>query len=391
MRYLINTANRFKILVGVMDNMNSDVFYSTISTASLKSLPLSNLELSIINKGYRLEGCQKVYEFAHKEKIIPFIAHLLSRLNIDTEFWYEIHESYAKRNEEIINLLDEIFYSFKTKGIDKLFVYENFGALLASNSCIGCFASGDVDLYAQFAQKETIEAVLKEKGFYPLTTNTPADTVKTEYYNPELFESGFRLNIMWKLMSRTRLPFPLNLDTCMNWQDLKSYKGTHINLPSNEILMYLCLLHVSIHSFIRSPGIRLYIDLDRMNLVNPDWEKITNYAIKDGTEVRIATAALISSNLLEITLSKQITAIIRKRHRRINCLLSLLYDRKNNRLKRNPSVLSILLLEILSADVNLMKSICQVIFPSKEWIKEYYLPTGGFLLKGYLKHIKNLL
>lgn len=367
------------------------LFEDTLAVTAMKSQSLTANEKDIIQNGYPLATREIVYEFARVKKILPFVASLCCNLNIDKDFWKDTFDFYEKRNIQIIAILEKVFRKLKSSNSSKIFVYENFGALLASDISIGCFASGDVDLFADISIKNSITEVMISEGFFPKPSSVSLETVRTEYFNNNLFEKGFGFNIMWKPLSRIKLPFPVNIDNCIKWDNLKTYKDTSIQLPDNDALMYLCLLHISVHGFHRSPDIRLYTDTDRVALTNPDWKRIAAFAQYDRTEVRTATAAILSHKLLGMPLPEVWNESYSKKYRQIKLLLKSVYDSENNRLKKEPGQLAILKIEILSSDSAWFKSILNILFPPKNWIRTYYLKNDGFILKGYLLHFLNLI
>jgi hypothetical protein len=370
--------------------LKTNSFYNILSIASLKSIQLEVNENEIISEGYNIEGRENVLRHAKKNKIIPFVAHLLSNLNIDKEYWSGIHSDYEKRNNEIITILDRIFYNLeKIDGI-KIFVFENYGALLASNACIGCFASGDIDVYAGINKKKDISVVLAEEGFLPISSTPASETVGTSYFKSDIFDSGFGINVLWKPLSRKKLPFNIDINYLIDWSNLNNYSTTHIKLPSIDALTYLCLLHISVHSFVRSPSIRLYVDIDRLANMNPDWEKIAHFAQRDHTSTRIFTAILLSNKLLGTLYPAQLIINLKNKYKNIHRLVNMVYEEKKDCLIKEPTAFKVLLIEINSSDYNCLKSLMNIFFPGKEWIREYYLSNGGSLINGYFKHIKRL-
>jgi len=363
----------------------------TIARLSMNASVIADWQITAFRDAYTVEGLDSVYLYAKKEKILPFVANLCIQLDLDISFWSEIFSSYKKRNVEIINILEQIFNKFRLENINRVFVYENFGALLTSKTSIGCFASGDVDLYADYSLKAAITSVLESEGFLPQKGNSSTETVKTEYLYKELFNTGFGINLMWKPMSRLKLPFPLNIKNCVQWDKLVTYKETNILLPGIDALMYLCLLHISIHGFHRSPDIRLYTDCDRVAIKKPEWDRIAVFAKNDKTEVRTATAAILTNKLLGMPLPSEWISKYPKKYKQVNRLLKRVYNSKNNYLRDEPKGFSVLLIEILSSDSNWGKAVIDILFPSKKWINEYYLQGKGSLLKGYYMHFKNLI
>ncbi len=373
-----------------MKDLNAYFGWDLLAVTAMKTQGLSDKEITAVKEVYLATTRDTIYEFAKSKKILPFIANLFCRLKMDEGYWSKVYNYYEDRNLKIITLLNNVFIKLLAEKANKIFVYENFGALLASDISIGCFASEDVDLYADISIKSNITKVMISEGFIPKPASISINGVRTEYFNKTLFEKGFGFNIMWKPLSRIKLPFPLNIDNCVVWDKLNTYKSTSIQLSGNDALMYLCLLHISVHGFNRSPDIRLYTDTARVALTKPDWNRIADFARYDKTEVRTATAAILSHKLLGMPLPEVWNESYPKRYWQVKQLLKRVYDSENNCLKKEPGRIAILQIEILSSDSALYKSILNILFPPKNWIREYYLKDNGFILKGYLMHLKNL-
>jgi hypothetical protein len=348
-------------------------------------------EKNEIESFYRQSGKDVIYQLVQRKKIIPFVSQLFCNLEIDTDFWSKHVKLYEERNLNIIKTLTDIFADFNKSGVNKIFVYENFGALLSSQSNIALFASGDVDIYADFSHMNSIYSVLKYHGFYSKNKGEMSEKVKTEFFNPSLFQSGFGINVMWTPMSRLKLPFIIDLDYSSPINNLQKYKNTDINLPSNEALLYLCLLHISIHSYSRSPDIRLYIDIVNLCKLDVDWHKILDYSKHDQTEVRVLTACILSMKLLNVEIPDYIIEYQDIYKKQISRLLKLVYDEENNNLLYEPSGINLLIIEALSNNKSLIIGVFNILFPQKNWVRDFYVGDKGSLLVAYLKHIKNLL
>ncbi|NQV51350.1 MAG: nucleotidyltransferase family protein [Candidatus Marinimicrobia bacterium] len=358
-----------------------------ISRLSMKTSKLTDLEIESVRGGYAKLKFDEIHEFGSTEKILPFIAHLLVRAGVEIPRWEVIRSQYEERNLEILGFLEDAFAKFDQYGIKRIFVYENFGALLKSGQEIACFASGDIDLYADYSEKEDISSALQDCGFMPKASTT----VRTVYHSPTVLDGeGFRLNVMWQPLSRKKLPFPLDLDKCIEWDSLDTYKDTHIKIPSLDALLYLCLLHISVHGYHRSPDMRLYTDVERLAVMNPDWDKIAAFARHDKTEVRTATAALLTKMLLDIPLSDSWIDQYRSKYTQINRLVDRVYDMKCNYLAEEPFGLKVLVIEVFSADKHWISALFDLILPPQRWVRDYYLQGEGMLFKAYLMHIRNL-
>ncbi|MGD9679061.1 MAG: nucleotidyltransferase family protein [Vulcanibacillus sp.] len=281
-----------------------------------------------------------------------------------------------------------MFSDFYQADIFKIFVYENFGALISSESNIALFASGDIDLYADVSNKNKIYNIIENHGFRSMNKGNNSEKVKTEFFNRKIFEKGFGINVMWVPMSRLKLPFNMDINNCVSVDSLKKYRDTNITLPSNEALMYLCLLHISIHSFSRSPDIRLYADIVNMSKLNIDWNIVMDYAKHDDTIIRVVTAAILTKKLFKIEIPSFVLDY-RKTHSEITKLIRIVYNENDNVMKYEPNKLNVLKIESYSNGKGLFKGIYYIIFPKKNWIMSYY--EESMIIKGYTKHIANLI
>jgi len=152
----------------------------------------------------------------------------------------------------------------------------------------------------------------------------------------------------------------------------------------------LCLLHISVHGYHRSPDMRLYTDTERLAVMNPDWDKIAAFAKHDKTEVRTATAAILSKMLLDIPLPESWISQYSRKFSQINKLIRRVYDKKYRYLSEEPFGLKVLLIEVLSSDKHWTRALVEMILPPKRWVRDYYLQGEGNILTAYLMHFKNL-
>ena len=105
-------------------------------------------EKQLLKHFYSENGREFVEDGIIKNKILPFAACVLVNINCDRDYWKNEHDLFVQRNQEVKSLLDSVFTKMESFGCKTLALTENFGVVLRSHSCIGCFCSGDVDLYA---------------------------------------------------------------------------------------------------------------------------------------------------------------------------------------------------------------------------------------------------
>lgn len=261
-------------------------------------------QLANIRKRYLDSERNAIYDFLTKHKILSFGAHLLIETNLDKDYWAASHSEFKIRNSLIIEQLDKLFQIANNQGISTMHLFENFGTLLLVDSCVSCFQSSDVDMYADISEYNAIHEVITDLGFEKVVRRKLDEKIMTTFkVKLPSINSYFYINFEWKVIARTYL---------MNESRLKArvtneiYNGNqfikgNIRIFEPNLLMYLNLLHVAIgHFYIEPPGIRLYVDIDKLARDERiDWAKIHCWAKEDGNSIRVAVVKKLYMGLFD--------------------------------------------------------------------------------------------
>ena len=201
--------------------------------------------------------------------------------------------------------------------------------------------------------------------------------------HPERLPEGFHFGFEVFPLSRLTQPCPVRTDDFTDWTKLRKYRDTAILLPPREALLYICLLHISLHSFCRAPAIRLYRDIVNAadGLTDEEWTRIAAQAKRDRTERRLNTAAYLSNQLAGTSLPIAHTP-------KIEHLKRLVYDEKNGVLLPEPSRTRVMRIEIACNDGSFAAGLREMLLPDKHWRKSVY-GSGGFA--GLVRHWKRIL
>ncbi|MFA7636514.1 MAG: hypothetical protein WCX81_01980 [Monoglobales bacterium] len=343
-------------------------------------------EKSFVKKVYSEMGRDEIYKHVSKKKILPFAAKTLSALGCDSDYWNDIFQQFADRNNALLAFLDEAYAALEANGVKKMFVSENFGALLSSNSDIGLFSSGDVDNYADYSEKEKIYAAMKSIGCEIKERYALKNHIASEFFPSASrgLPEGFYFSVDFYPLARLKLPCFIKADNFIDWDRLHNYGETKIKLAPPEALMYICLMHISLHSFCRAPDTRLYIDIYNMAKLNLDFESIAGWCAADNTRVRAAVSASVSNMLVKT----DIPAIISDAGRRSQRLVKSVYDSKQKCLRAEPSKLKIMRIDMMCDDRSDLHGLFDMFFPDKEWMKKTYGRTG---FNAHIKHLKRMI
>lgn len=348
--------------------------------------PLKEEEKRFIANGYTDENKDALILVATKKKVLPVIGKLMIKLNIDKVFWEEQYNYFKNRNLEVTNLVAEVFKEFKKNGIEHICVFENYGAMLASNTDIALYSSGDIDLYGGLEQKEKIITVIESFGYKLTQDESNERNIISEF----LKDNGIiRINVAWKPLRRSLLPVKACTEKYIKWDEMVYYKDTYIRIPNREILLYLCFLRIAIHGYSRSPDIRLYIDTFNVAYNNPNWEQVIEWAKCDGVITKFVTVAAIAHDLIKLDVP-EVVLELSKKDKFSQKILALTYDFTRHTLQYDPSGINLLKVEAASDNRRTITEIIKLLFPPKEWIKEYYENKGENIFKAYCRYYKRL-
>lgn len=343
-------------------------------------------EKSRIKEIYLLYGRERLYDMTKSKKILPFAANSFVYCNIDTEFWSVKLNEYRERNKKILACLDNVYAVLKAHGVKKMFVSENFGALLSANEDIALFASGDVDNYADFEERDNIYSAFESLGWTRKERFAEKNQIAAEFFPPitEGLPENFYISVDFNPLARLKLPCFVEADSFVDWDGLSVYEDTAITLPPADALMYICMLHISLHSFSRAPDIRLYIDLLNMSRTQVNYMRISDWCSRDSTCTRAAVSSTLSNHLMKTDIPECIT----KTTKRKNKIVKLVYSPERNDLIYEPHGLKVLRIEVLCNDKSSARGLLEIISPDKRWMDKTY---GSHGLVAHMKHIIKVL
>jgi hypothetical protein len=356
--------------------------YSKFFAASLKE-SLASKEVEEVVTFYNAEGYYNVFAKAKKEKMLPFVASMMCRIHKDENQWKEHYLFYKGRNTKIVSELDRVYRAMDMAEVKKLFLSENLGALLSSGRDIALFASGDADNCSDYSEKEKIYRVMSSLGYSHEEHMTGKRVGMTSFSNDSEMPDGFHINICWGALYREKQPDLFLIDDIGGWDNMRKYKNTSITLPSTDMLLYICLLHISLHSYNRKPSLRLYEDI--YNVTYPglhNWESVMLWADKQKNVTRTVVSAILSSKLLGVTISDAIEE--KYNNKDVKKLVNMVYK---DGLKLEPSRIGVLSIELASCDSGPYWGGINLLFPNRKWLCATF---GNNLIRAYLSYLRHL-
>jgi hypothetical protein len=324
---------------------------------------LSEKEIIQIKECYKNYGREKVELFIKQEKSNrPFASLLLQQIDCDSQYWEQVHQSYIDSNTKILAFLDKLFSDYYQIGGKTLCVIENFGSMLSSGISLGCFASNDVDITADTSERELLIKVMSDNGFYINKRNNHVSDSKqiSTFFNQDVLNNGYWINIMWKPISRAYLLVQGNYDKRLRFERLNNtecYTNTAIRILKPTAMVYFCALHIACgHYYSASPGMNLFCDVDRVVLYRSvEWEQIIDWSIADKAGIRVKMVLYLCNYYLGTPIPLNIlNDVNNKNHIRLR---NRLIDTKSGQLVAQDGKLNRLYTELKSDNIPLLWSL----------------------------------
>ena len=364
-----------------------NTYTNNIINYAFRVTPLTEEEKLYVINNYSLENAANLKETLTTKKVRPVVGKMMLGLGVDVEYWEKEYNFFLNRNKAVIEEIDRVFGELQKNGVSKIFAYENFGALLSSGTDVALYTSGDVDLYADIDQKDKIVEIMGTLGYKPTQDIYHERNIMTEF----LKEGGvIRVNVDWIIIRRMMFPINVSLDGVLDWNILRLYGDTNIQIPSKEALLYLCLLRIAVHGFSRSPDVRLYIDIQNCACVNPDWDQMIKWAKRDNMLTKVVAVAYIAHHLNGVTVPESVLRMAEE-DRFAQIIIEKCYDSKNRTLRYDPAGMELFRVEAASDNRSLAGEIFAMLFPPKKWLEAFYQKDGDACYKKYVNYYKRMI
>lgn len=273
------------------------------SSATFLRVPGSSdhSDTAAVRQHYSLIGTEAMLAAAEHCKIAPFVAHYFMSLGLDASYWGGSHAAFAAASEAKVRVLCELNAKLRDGGQVRPLLVENMASLLVSEACRGCFSSSDVDLWIEQEHYEGLEQALRSLGATEDRVKGHRERSIMVSHRLDLADDArMWINVMFRPVARRALPRAEVLDARFRYfrDEETTDVANGILTLKPEALMYACMLHIAFgHYFTIEPGLRLYVDIDRLARAQTiDWDKVYHWAELDGTLLPVALAGEIAND-----------------------------------------------------------------------------------------------
>lgn len=332
-----------------------------------------------LSSAYDRIGDQGCLRLARDNQVLPLVATSLLSVRGDSLplHWSEIASSNRERVERRIGTLVDVVDHLEREGFHPA-VIEGGGTLLGTDLPVAAYCAGDFDLLVHPDRWPDLPVLMKSLGFQ-------ADDRRGRPTNRIEFRRASREDhIEWLEIGSApfdRMWVPLHhRDPTLGWLErrIPSRKAPTVHVLASEDAVVLGAMHTSLHSFVRAPGIRLYLDIDRPACdCAVDWHQVHARMVDMEARRRCGVSLAFSAMLLGSPVPAFVYESVAKERVRWSSIQALLEKKivlgeKQKRLGRAGTVL----LDLLVDEQPPHQWLSSLLFPDTTWLELHFDRAG---------------
>lgn len=287
--------------------------------------------------------------------------------------WRAAVEANLRRVEGLTRELEGIFADLDRCGA-KAATIEGGGMLFGTQYPMAGYGAGDFDLLVDTAHFHQVLAVLRERGFSAVDRRgRPTTRIEHVRRTTEGVEQW--IEVGHRPFDRMWLPLGFQ-DRSQRWLEsrMPSLRNPHVRVLAPTEALVLCAAHASLHSYVRSPGMRLHIDTDRVaRTEGVDWQGFVDEVRASNLSTRAFVSLIIARALLGTPVPQDALEQLKPSVRRTKWIVELIQSERvladgKPKLNRERAVL----LDVLLDDRGPRRWVVSLLAPEREWMQEHF-------------------
>ena len=369
------------------DKYNSLMVLLATEQLSIKDLDIAKVQLNDLD-------IIKFYEIALEHELESIIYPNLKLLNdqIIPQFWHDKYNSTKSRIAFMIDKLKEVAQKFEEKAIP-IIALKNGGIAMEILDDYGKSPMGDIDTLVN--KKDFLDAhkILIEMGFiFEFRSEFEFEDIEkafqdggTEYYfKGKEDDEELWFEMSWRPIAGRWIRLDKEPKSEQLFEKSSYNKDTKVKILSPEDNLLQVSIHTAKHSYVRDPGFRLHIDVERIvKYYQIDWNIFLNKVDEVGTNTAIYYSLYIAKELFNTPIPNEVLDklkpfivkkwIIEKLLKRAK----LLHPREEKFTKIEFVIFQIMLYDQIW-------DVFRVIYPSSDWMKKKYDFKSNFLMPYFI-------
>lgn len=250
---------------------------------------------------FRSLGADSAWNVARENKIEALVGTVVADAcepSVLGEEWGNRLILNERRVELLLKSVSEVTRHFEEQGIPHSAV-ESAGVMLGSSLPFSALGSGDIDILVCRDRLRSAVDAFERAGFRAVNRrDRPA--ARFEMQKTEADGTVLWVNVFSVAFDRMWVPLTWS-DQSDKWLSRRQESGRWpgINILKVEDSLAFVSMHTSLHSYVRSPGLRLHVDVDRLVRDNDvDWQEYVEQVNAMGVPKRAFFSVQLARELL---------------------------------------------------------------------------------------------
>ncbi len=348
-------------------------------------------ELRTLVEGFGLDLLASVAA-EHRVKALAGVGLLAAGFVLAEEWMAEVSRNRV-RVATMVEALTQIMPRLEDEGIKSAAV-EAGGVLLSTNLPLEGFCPGDIDLLVSSNDWVLVRSVLEGCGFV-LECERSLASGRLAFLKRQSAGAVIHLEVCHKLFERRWLPVGFG-DLSQEWLSgrVASVKDPRLSTLAPAQALAAVAIHASLHLFVRDPGLRLYVDIDRLTRDQIiDWDSFAEVVIKSQATRRVSVALAMAAGLLRAPIPEHVLKRLAPGSRVKQAIMEQLSRKGRLRDQSKLGRYQQIRLEMLLEDRGVMTWAQDAILPPERWMRDRFGNDGteDSLLTLHARRVRGLL
>lgn len=257
-------------------------------------------------------GVDRVRSAARTNQVEPLVANAIAQdlpAELDAE-WGALLAANERRVNDLVERLAEVSDHLRRDGCRAMAV-EAGGVMLGSNLPFAAYCSGDIDLVVEPGRFDAVDRACRAAG--GSQGERGEKTVRGKYRWDSGHARPLWIEVCDVPFDRNWLALP-HEDRTAVWlgRAAPSTRAPGVPVPDPTDALVFVAMHTSLHSFIRPPGLRLHVDVDRLASDNAiDWGRAVDEIRALGVPTRAFVSLSMARGLLGSPIPDDVLAALR--------------------------------------------------------------------------------
>ncbi|MFN2489704.1 MAG: nucleotidyltransferase family protein [Actinomycetota bacterium] len=333
----------------------------------------SSAETSSLALLYEELGETRVRRHAQVNGLEHLVGVVIDEEGLDLSAdWRAALDVNRRRVEELVRTATRVGRDLEKEGCPTALI-EGAATLVSTGLPLATYSSQDMDFLVAAGQWTTVVRVLERHGFAP-TDRHRHPTIRTEFQKTTA-SGDLWLDVGPKPFDRVWTPLTYH-DRSSAWlaERVSGSTADEVNVLRPSHTLALAVMHASLHSFVRAPGLRLYIDIDRTVSHRPiDWQSFVDEVRKMHIDTRAYIALTTSQTLLGTRVDPSVLDTLRPSRVRLHALHRLLRDEtplwsSKRKLPRHKAIA----LDACISQESPARWLQSTLVPPEPWMREHF-------------------